>query len=737
MKLRLGLGFSNPMLDSVLPVYTQNFSTLSALPAFFTHTRASAATFQDSQGYWQNAANNIPRLQASLFGLGSGETASGILIEASVTARNTYSRPASGDVNLHFSTGASIASIVTDTENPCKFLGNGTQVWLLNNTTGSAVTVEFAGTAANTNKYSGFVYVKVITGTAPTLSIEGKGSAVLGHVVAGYTLYSVTNVTGAVGDNLRLVIPANSSCRVSCANLQEYTVNTSLIDTAGAAVTRAADDLYMEGANAANWYEETGTIFFDYTCTDFGSKSGELFNFSNTGTVTDDFAGFQTGGAVTLRARSNSVVQISYTDAANPIGVEQGQRNRVAIAYAPNDAAIAENGFIVTTDNSFTAPRASVIKASPTLTFLNRRMGSGIVKICGILHGFHFYNKRLSNSQCEALTNPNMTSELVVSMFGDSNLLRWLTHYSGNAQTAFRNALSPYFGAVIPINKGDSSSSCTFAASTVTLGDYWYHEVNIANGTSLEQALRTDTDSIDNTLQELRRRVDYVIINHGLLDSFGVQANVLNKATYKAAMSAMLTRIDLQLGPQVRYVMQGLASTTQPDSTVTNGVMQDIRDAQLELAAEDGRIIGYYDIYDSVLSDGTHPLEAGYTANALRAANIILADRELSPVLRPPQVLQAAYSGSTMTITTDAASLSGSEAGVFRVTDDSVVVAVTGLSLNGGTITLTLASAIAAGSVAKLWVAYGKMAAINPALAIKNADGYPLKALSNFNVVQA
>ncbi|HRQ60035.1 MAG TPA: SwmB domain-containing protein, partial [Alphaproteobacteria bacterium] len=511
---------------------------------------------------------------------------------------------------------------------------------------------------------------------------------------------------------------------------------SSFIDTAGSNATRNADDFYLSGANSSDFYNEAaGTVLFDYTSSDIDNKGADIFEWSNTGTATDFFRAYQSASNVVIFARTNSALEIADLGTAHPTGLPRGQRTRFAIPYAPNDAAIIKEGLVIEEDASFNPPRASVLKANPTLTLLNRRTGTSIVKMNGIVHHFAYYDERLSNAQCMAITNPNTPGEVAVALFGDNNLLRWSSHFSGAVQAAFKSALEACFTPVYVLNKGEASSSCTQVATSVTGGSYWLATAG-TNGSPLEEAIRTDSDSIDNTLLKLRRRVDYIILNHGLFDGIGIKGAALSGATYETRMGVMLDSIKTQLGPQVKFVLQTpLSYNDAADTTLDDASLQAVRKAQLSLAASRSDVIGVYDAYDAPLADTSHATEAGYTAAMNRAKNIILHDLGREALVAPPQVNAASYSGSTITLTLSKA-VSGTEYGIFRVTDDGSNVTVSSMNINGAgtTLTLTLASPITGGSTVKLWVAYGKMDGITHANVPKDADGYPIQSVDEYAV---
>lgn len=731
MNILLGRGLAPASSKKTLPVYCLNFATITSIPDGFTHSRSGSAWYQNMAGYWQVAAANTGRYQASIFGLNDSP---GLLLEAAAICRNTYARPSAGTLANHFTATTGI-TIVTEADNPFKDLSGGTSVWNIDNSGGgSPLVVEWAGTCANTNKHSGLAYIKVISGTAPTLSIEGSGTQSTGQTVAGYTLYRVPNVTPSSGHNLRLSVPAGAVCRVAGANLQEYQEISSFIDTAGAIATRNSDEFYRAGANSADFYNEAaGTVLFDYTSSDIDNKGTDIFEWSNTGTATDFFRAYLSANNVVIFARSNNVLQISDLGTAAPIGLPRGQRSRFAMPYAPNNAAIIKEGLVIEEDASFTAPRASVLKASPTLTFLNRRTGSSIIKTNGIVHHFAYYDERLSNTQCMAVTNPNTPGEVAVAIWGDDNLARWASHFSGAVQAAFKSGIEGQFSPVYALNKASASSSCTQVAASVTGGGYWLATAG-TNGTPLEAAISTDSDSIDTSLLKLRRRIDYIIVNHGLFDAIGIKGAALSGATFETRMGVMLDSIKTQLGPQVKFVLQTpLSYNDAADTTLDDASLQAVRKAQLSLAASRADIIGFYDAYDSTLVDASHADQTSYTAAMNRAKNIILAHLGREALLTPPVVTAASYNASSVVLTLDKP-VSGTEYGIFRITDDGADVAVSGMNINGTALTLTLATPIAGGSTVKLWVAYGKMDGITPANVPKSTNGYPVRAVDEWGV---
>lgn len=116
------------------------------------------------------------------------------------------------------------------------------KLYQVDNTTGSAVSiVTVAGTAGNTNKHSGSIYIAKISGSG-TSTIEINGTTT---TITGATLQrlKVENVTPASGSQFVINTGIGDKVQFCLMGYEESVFATSIIPSAGATATRAATSL--------------------------------------------------------------------------------------------------------------------------------------------------------------------------------------------------------------------------------------------------------------------------------------------------------------------------------------------------------------------------------------------------------------------------------------------------------------------------------------------------------------
>ena len=710
MQLGLYLGLNPPVLGgAVNPVVANyDFTALSALPSGFTNVRSGGAWYNDRDGYIQHdSASNTARFGRTY------DSEMGLLVEISVDANNLYSRPSADAVGDHLSAGASIASIITDADNPCKDLSNGTNVWELDNSGGgSDVDVEWSG-AISSGKASAMAYIETVSGDAPTLSISGNGTQETGHTVAGYTLHRCEDRSVGGAENLRITVPAGAVIRVACVNLQAYDCLTSFIDTAGSSITRNGDNVdfscdFLDGLTEC-------TILYDFSFIEDSGQTCHLFEMRNSDNA-EIITLWQGSGVGKTSIKAGNVSQVSENTAA----LFNRQRSRIGLSIKDNEFRRSLNGFTEFTDTSGTAPDfgAIVAQGANAGSFLSiNRSGAAVAN--GVVHKLRVYNKVLAEDALNNLTDPNTSDELWIAMFGDSNLYRWEGFFDGAPQAAFISALSgSYSGDINVVNKGDSSSAANYDTAQAQGVDYWSGNGDSGGGTSWLQAIGTDNgySIVENTFYQ-KKKMDYVLVNIAAADIIGIADAVITKAEYKASMQNVIDITLADLGDQVKFVFQYPPNAT--NANYTDAAMQDVRDAMRELVSENVSVIGAYDLYDVTLVDSVHPNEAGFNKAAARAANIILNDLGLAALTEPPKITGGTWGQNKVYLVCDS-NLTGDDPASIRIEDDGSPVPISSVAIEDNIIELTLSSTIAAGSTVTYYVGYGKMDGIVEADVIRD-----------------
>lgn len=696
-----------------------NFEVLSALPDGLDLIRSGQGWYQDGNGYLQHEASGGVARFGTVYGSDRG-----CLVEVTVTANNLYARPSTGVVGSHLSAGSSIASIVTDADNPSKDLTSGDQVWELDNSGGGApVDVEWAGSISS-GKASAAAYIKTISGDDATLTISGNTTeARTGHIVAGYTLHADYDRTVAGAEVLRITVPAGAVVRVAAVNLQAYDVNTSFIDTAGVAITRNVDDL--NGQDGSWWVDvPEGVIVFDFTSLDDDAETAHFFEVRDNA-INNRFTLWESSGVSNTTIESGNVVVVAETDPA----IFNRSRIRTALSYKDNEFIMSRNGFTQFTDTSGAAPDVSTFDESANpISFLSINR-SGAAPMSGVVHRFRLIRGTKTAAVLNAITNPNTPRNLWVTMFGDSNLLRQETHFDGRPAQRLIDNLTPHFDTVDIINKGDSSSAANYDGANAQGVDYWSDNGDAGGGTSYLQAIGPDTDNIsvvENTRYQ-NRKLDYVIVNIAAGDIVSISVGTIAKAAYKVSMQNVLDLIVQDLGAQVKVILQYPPNADNP--TYTEAAMQDVRNAMRELKAENvGLIIGSYDTYASGLVDTVHMDEDGYNNAVDSIANIILADSGLAELQTQPFVTGAVYNETQICVTCDR-NVIGSDSVMFHATDDGTDLVITSAAVDNNRVILEIDSSILAESDVELYVAYGQITDLDYANAIRDVDtGKPLQS---------
>lgn len=113
------------------------------------------------------------------------------------------------------------------------------KVYEADNSAGSAASINtFTGTAGNTNKHSGSIYIAKISGSGTTtLEINGTTTTITG---ATLQRFKVENVTPASGSQLILNVGVGDKVQFLLMDMEELSYASSPIPTSGATVTRAA-----------------------------------------------------------------------------------------------------------------------------------------------------------------------------------------------------------------------------------------------------------------------------------------------------------------------------------------------------------------------------------------------------------------------------------------------------------------------------------------------------------------
>jgi hypothetical protein len=386
-----------------------------------TFTRASTASYTDSDGLVKQAAVNAPRFDHDPL----TKVCKGLLIEDQRT--NLYSRSQefndsfwtksrvtiSQDVGLAPDGTLTMDKLIEDTTASNSHLLSATvsvtsgviytqtiyakageRTWFLmlfpsaqfgvnylayfNLETGTVGTVSSGATASITHVGNGIYRCAL---TPPAATSTGSATITAARLATGDAAPTYT------GDGV-------SGIYIWGAQFEAGASPSSYIPTTSAQATRSAELAYINGTNFSNWYRaDEGTFVSEFDV--FGVASGfDATVFSvNNGTQNEqiDMRAFTTG--VGGRVRLGGANQASFTFPPVPT---MGARYKVATTYKLNDANNAVNGSVGTTDT-----------ACPLPVGINRlEIGA---RVSGALLNGHisflsYYPKRLSNTELQGLT---------------------------------------------------------------------------------------------------------------------------------------------------------------------------------------------------------------------------------------------------------------------------------------------------------------------------------------------
>ena len=172
------------------------------------------------------------------------------------------------------------------------------------------------------------------------------------------------------------------------AQVEQGSYATSYIPTQGSIGTRVAESCSQTPPSGIIGQTE-GTVYAEF---DYLNSTGErryIFQFGAGGNTL--YARIESGQTLTSQIL-NSASGLTTTGTALPIGI-----NKLAIAYASNDAVIYLNGVQIAITNSIVIPTLN--------NFYINSNAIGSEQLAGINKEFKLYNTRLSNTELQALTS--------------------------------------------------------------------------------------------------------------------------------------------------------------------------------------------------------------------------------------------------------------------------------------------------------------------------------------------
>lgn len=408
---RAGKRFGGRILSYSGQTLDLDFSGTKTLDPRITFTRASSATYFDTNGVLRTAAANVPRFDHNPV---TGESL-GLLIEEQRTNLLTYSEQFDNAVwsktNSTITANAAVAPDGTTTMDELfDDATNGQhQVNRIISVTSGTTYCLSVYAKKNTARYlrlalggSGFTFTVgtfdlqdgvIIVDSSTGLIVQDIGNGIY-RVAIFATATSTANGNYSIGITNALATQyagTGESIYIWGAQLEEGAFPTSYIKTEASQVTRAADSAIMTGTNFSNWYNPTeGTLLVEADTADV--TSGRVSVYISDGTTANriqthanQFAAFIGSGGVTQMSQAvASVVR------------QNNVMSKTAVTFATNNGNAAVNGTISTPDTTLTVPTVNQVRLGGIST-INNPLNGHIKRVA-------YYPRRLPDTQLQALT---------------------------------------------------------------------------------------------------------------------------------------------------------------------------------------------------------------------------------------------------------------------------------------------------------------------------------------------
>jgi hypothetical protein len=386
-----------------------------------TFTRASGATYLDSDGVLKTASTNIPRIEYDADG-----NRLGLLVEEQRTNLLTYSEDFSQWINSNSSDltdqnvapdGNIIADKLIDTitdsgHTVYKTVSPATGVVYVFSCYLKAAELNYATLALGTS--SGIIdryliNIDLSTGTITDTHTRGSptNTAYFDSVHVGNGWYRCAVAMAHLSSSLVAIIGTNNSATVTPAasgdakyvgdgtsgvyiwgaQVEAGAFPTSYIPTSGSTATRAEDDASIP-TRAFGYNASEGTVVVEVS--DLNQAFTRIFNL-DSGSDDDMISVFDTGVDLNIYNRSGAVTSVNVS-----IGVFS-EGSKIGYAFSSNDYAGAKNGVIEATD-SFGELAGNI----NSLEIGKRRAGRDT--ITGHIKSIKYYPRRLTNAQLVELT---------------------------------------------------------------------------------------------------------------------------------------------------------------------------------------------------------------------------------------------------------------------------------------------------------------------------------------------
>lgn len=210
----------------------------------------------------------------------------------------------------------------------------------------------------------------------------------IGSIGTALQAYIGTSSSGVIGNfGLHSYTGTNQTAYIYGAQLEAGSFATSYIPTAASSATRNADVATMTGANFSSWYNQTQ-----------GTWCAQWMPYAVTGTVIAQISASTNNDRFQMLNDNGGQTAIT-TGGVGQGGIDAGTitalaANKLAFAYATNDAAASLNGGAAGLDATVTLPAVDRLCIGATVTlagFLN-----------GHIRSISYYNSRLPNTTLQS-----------------------------------------------------------------------------------------------------------------------------------------------------------------------------------------------------------------------------------------------------------------------------------------------------------------------------------------------
>jgi hypothetical protein len=373
------LSVPTPMIATSTGAVTRlNESTdVVGLPPEFSVSRNTTATRVNSSGLIESVASGVPRIDWL------GQSCPAVLVEPRAQNQALWSR----DLSV---SGTWAVSGITAVRNAVGADGAASGSTTLTATAASATITQNISHASQSRIFS--AYMRRVSGTGQIELTTNGGTnwqtVTLTSAFASFNSGAQTVASGQVGIRM---IASGDVIEVDFTQAEIGPIATSPIPTTVAAVSRAADVISASGALVSGLIGQTeGTIYAEV---DFSR-----LNLSPILTISDDNNN-RIQAAFTANNNFGAIIRVAsvnlnfFATFSNPqiIGI-----NKIAIAYANNDYALALNGQVATSSSTRAIPACTKIGLGTSATdssFLNDRIRAAAL-----------YTTRLTDAQLAELT---------------------------------------------------------------------------------------------------------------------------------------------------------------------------------------------------------------------------------------------------------------------------------------------------------------------------------------------